>query len=763
MLSLNSCQSDDPVLPSTEWRLAAESDKSLCFASNSRYYQFSVRQEGMQDTTIAITTDAEWLSLTTNRLPADGIVEFYALENKSISERSATIRFSSAINPEHVATLVVRQQGFPLTASNDGDANPQKDYGVGWGFNAYQDFQSSKSVAGKVINEQALQQFDSDTTFNSFQESVRGRQSFEVYSAHSLQEMSSTLTKTTEKTVNILFYKKTTKRFEKISTHSTSENLFAYARLTSTVASRSMDKGVLEYLVGKGETSIFTPQFKEVYDRIIRAGGTERTRLIQEMLSQYGTHIITEASLGGMIDYAVTFDRNVATTLETTSENYCSYFFGRRSKSESDRSQEHVTSSNGGDYAINISGGESKVRERLLSTTRSLEKGGQLNADDLSAWAASINSNCLYDEERRADLDIVDFHFLPIWKLFADKETQNAVLQQVIEMGANSNHAFTDEELGTDNYRIENIAQYDNFGTSPTATLVKVLYNGGVPIVEICSEYVPKIRTDKRITVFYPIKGGRTRIGQGIFPGDGEGNPPAMLTFSEGDCYVNPIDGYGYYDRITELYYLHGNLYAEGYGTALNRLGSTRVRDQYLSFLSNQYPVVKIGSGYWCRLALKKETSLNLKYTKMVGNIPYIRVYYDKGDKATQTSKEVFGDDVDKLLGYRTKWYYPMKKDIEALYAYIGKNCKSMMKGQASGFEADFLGNYQIYDDITNRSLGNYQQSYQGEYTFIPCREDIQADCICLTLSKNYQLGFAKQSDSNYYPVRLFRTSYFHY
>lgn len=669
---------------------------------------------------------------------------------------------------ESLLSLYSCQSDDPVLPPDDGrmtitNGKPQKDYGVGWGFNAYLDFQSSKSVVGKVINEQALQQFDSDTTFSSFQESVRGRQSFEVYSAHSLQEMSSTLTKTTEKSVNILFYKKTTKRFEKISTYSTSENLFAYARLTSTVASRSMDKGVLEYLVGEGETSIFTPQFKEVYDRIARAEGTERTRLIQEMLSQYGTHIITEASLGGMIDYAVTFDRNVATTLETTSENYCSHFFGRRSKSESDRSQEHVTSTNGGDYAINISGGESKAKERLLSTARGLEKGGQLNAEDLSAWAASINSNCLYDEERRADLDIVDFHFLPIWKLFADKELQNAVLQQVIEMGANSNHAFTDEELGTDNYLISNIAQYDNFGTSATATLVKVLYNGGVPIVEICSEYVPKIRTDKRITVFYPIKGGRTRIGQGIFPGDGEGNPPAMLTFSEGDCYVDPIDGYGYYDRLTELYYLHGNLYAEDYGTALNRVGATEVRDQYLSLPANRYPIVKIGAGYWCRTALKKVMSLNMNYAQQVGDVFFVRVYYEKGDRANPTCKEVFGNDCDELTGYRTKWYYPAKQDITNLYNYIGKNSKALLKGQASGFEADFLGNYQIYDDISGKSLSTYQTAYRGEYTFIPCREDRQADCISLTLSKNYQLGFAKQSASNYYPVRLFRTSYFHY
>ena len=43
------------------------------------------------------------------------------------------------------------------------------------------------------------------------------------------------------------------------------------------------------------------------------------------------------------------------------------------------------------------------------------------------------------------------------------------------------------------------------FDTGDDATLVKVVYHGKVPVAEICHEYVPDIRADRRVTVMYPL------------------------------------------------------------------------------------------------------------------------------------------------------------------------------------------------------------------------------------------------------------------
>ena len=48
--------------------------------------------------------------------------------------------------------------------------------------------------------------------------------------------------------------------------------------------------------------------------------------------------------------------------------------------------------------------------------------------------------------------------------------------------------------------------------------------------------------------------------------GDGAGNPPAFLTFSDGDVYVMPIKGKDAFERVDTVYYLHGNIYETNLG-----------------------------------------------------------------------------------------------------------------------------------------------------------------------------------------------------
>ena len=113
---------------------------------------------------------------------------------------------------------------------------------------------------------------------------------------------------------------------------------------------------------------------------------------------------------------------------------------------------------------------------------------------------------------------------------------------------------------------------------------MKVLYRDKTPIMEICSEYVPKIRTDRRITMFYPINNGRTNHGQGLFPGDRDGNRPAFVSFYQGQCYVEPIENYGYYDQVTKAYYMHGNLYERDFGIYCRPMAKYTVVPHQLQF-----------------------------------------------------------------------------------------------------------------------------------------------------------------------------------
>ena len=346
-VALTACHDDDETVEGASiWSLTADEVTTIDYYG--RYYQLTVSQRGEQDSTLVMSTDADWIELTTDRLPADGIIEFLAQANQDAVGRTALIRLTSATNPERTAAVSIRQRGLGEADDNADDSDPLSDYRVGWGFDAYGEYMSLNSMKKKVIDTNQLGAFDSDTSFVSLQESVRGRMSFNTYSAYSLQEMSATLTKQIDTSTRFLFFKKTSKRLERVLTSSQNEQLYAYARMTKTVGSRSIDAGALKFLLTDNQTvkakkQPFTTDFRQTYDAIVAASGSQRTSLIKKMLNDYGTHIVIDAAVGGMIDYVVTFDRNVSSSLEHVSEQQCSYFFGRKTQSESQNAIDHVS------------------------------------------------------------------------------------------------------------------------------------------------------------------------------------------------------------------------------------------------------------------------------------------------------------------------------------------------------------------------------------------------------------------------------------
>lgn len=779
LLAFASCHDGDDFEPTLNggWGISVD-DESLVIDRYRRYNNFTVTQNGEQDTALVVTADADWLTLTTDTLPQDGIVDFLAEENDGTKSRTANITLRSADNPEHTATISVRQKGM---GDYDDNSDKESDYAVGWGFNAYDEFKNSASVKGKIIDDAKLQAFDSDTTFNSIQGSMRGQSSFDIYTAYSLQEMSSTLTKTTEETSGFLFYKKTIKRYEKICTNKASEQLYGYARLTKVVAQRSIDQGALEYILNdeniiKSKRQPFTTEFREIFNDITGSSGTWQDSLIKTMLNRFGTHIIINASVGGAIDYMVTFSRSAASSFEQSCKEQCSRMFGRSSSSSDEKIAQSATSSVNNSNAIQISGGSEATRSALAKSIEGMTQADQLDSKKLADWDASISSSCLDNATSRKNLDIVDFLFIPIWKVFPTAELQNKVTSLVLEMGENSNTCFSDKELGVDNYSIDlTRSDFGSFGNTNSSTLVKVVYYNNVPIVEICNEYVPQIRGDQRITVFYPIYNGRTRIGQGLFPGDGEGNPPAYLTFSDGSVYVNPIDGYGYNDKITTAYYLHGNIYDRDYGTALKKNNEIKVSEHYLQFngSNTKYPIVKIGSGYWTRCNIKENMQFGTKnrgifkvHEKIIDGILFAEIFdTNKGTFLTNNS-DMYGKSIDSISGKRTKWYLPVTEDRMNLTAYLGNNLKAMFKGQAAGFNAEFAGYWGHYDITTGQDLDAYDRRDKDTYCYLAFKQDIDSnkgDALLLTTDYTWKHASIMSANNNYYPVRLFRTNYFTY
>jgi hypothetical protein len=272
---------------------------------------------------------------------------------------------------------------------------------------------------------------------------------------------------------------------------------------------------------------------------------------------------------------------------------------------------------------------------------------------------------------------------IPIWELLPASAQSNC-LNCVISRSERSNNSISNKYLGTDIYRFDltntNITKFDD-----SKTLVRVIYAGNPqsPCLEVCNEYVPKIRSDRRITVIYSIQNGRTFHGAGLFPGDGEGNPPSFITFSDGDCYVKPIKDKKGTDILKDVYYIHGHIYDTDLGLDLKNISDIGVVDQYMKLKgsSTSYPIVKIGSGYWTRRNICENMEFGFnegrifterqRFISDLNNMLFAYIF-DNSYTFLDQQYSIYGKKMDKTYNERTLWYVPLVKDKENLTQYLG-------------------------------------------------------------------------------------------
>jgi hypothetical protein len=774
IITLAACSDDDTSIePGNELGELGLMYELPTIEKFGRYYAVDLSPVDSLTETIEISSDAEWLEVTTSTLPEDGILEFRTSDNEGVKGRKAYLTLTST-ETHRSQTIEIYQRGEGDYDTNS-TGNVIDDFGVGWGYNAFEEYQSRKSICNQILDVSLMSSISSDSTFQSIQEVIRSNEEFEIVTAHSIQEMSSQLTKNMEKTSSFLGVKKTVNRMQKVCKNSLSENYMAYARLYKVVASKSVDYGAIDYLVStiSPEKLPFTQDFKELYLDIINAKNSARRDLIKKMLGTYGTHLIVEGLAGGSIDYVATFNSNYAYEFEKNAKSQCNKVFGRSTNSNDTTVTKTVTSNINNEYTFNIAGGSKEAINNLKKSITGLKKDDGLSNAMLQDWISSI----YYSPANKQNLEIVDFVFMPIWDLFADINVRNDIITQVLDIASQSNYKYTEQELGLDNYMVDLTSTSFNFDSNGGGSLVKVLYHKVKsnnteymePVMEICSEYVPKIRTDKRITVFYPIKNGRTSHSQGLFPGDGEGNRPAFLSFYEGSCYVNPVDGYGYYDKITKAYLMHGNLYEQNYQVICTALTNTKVVDQQLQFVASnyKYDIVKIGSGYWTRTNIKETMFFGSRegrsfkvrenvYTDS-NKVPMLYAYILNQDaNFMYAQSKIYGQTRDGETDLALYWYLPTFKDKEYLTQYIGNNTKPLFKNGVTGFDAQFCGYFKT----------GSSQPTDADNCYIAFKENATSTTkgYTLILTPNYDWSTQEESAINkMFPVRLYRSRYFTY
>ena len=769
----------EPVAPTDSTMLTASVGDSV-LARFASYESMDVSFTGRKadDGAITVGTDADWLTLLTDTLPDDGIVSLATTDNVGSTRREALLTFATTSGRK--ATLRLVQLSV---ADDDQNSNAQADGFVGYGYDIYQSLDDPMSVRKwrPVFSMVQLRQRDYIDTYETIHKSRLSRTETKVYSSRSFYEFSHELTASSSNIeASVLGCTVNCQRVRKATTTSDLvESNIGYGTLVKTVWSVAIDRGAIQEMQRSGYVYL-DPSFDQAQADIRNNRGGARTDALNKLIATYGTHVVMQADFGGKLEYTFTMRKMGTRNMEQAMSEEARFTLGQINRNDRFQNQTVLTSSKQADDAIRIRGGSASTRSTLESDIKGMGSNGQIDPAHLMQWLGSINYNGNSSDE---SLAIIHFDLLPIWEVVGS-DIRNEVMAAVLARANRSSVKLSDEQLQTDLYWMD-ISKATQFDEADDKSLSRIVYVKGTPVLNICQEYIPQIRSDQRVLVAYPIYKNIVRMSQGIFLGDGC-HQPAYVMFGGADCYLEPIDTLAPDARLTQIAYVGGNLYPDRHGLPFQTVSPETHDDVFIYRYAGETfttPVVKIGSAFWTR----RDIAHNMGFTPdpdddddvrdmLVDGVLFTRFQYDLVSPAQRVNSWNYGYDVDNryTADNNKLWYLPQPTQVRNLYDYLGLTPKALFRGGVSGFNAQFNG-YRGQADILNQNaIGTNGHYGKGELNVIASKATSQLTDACLmVLDKHYRLRLvddqtyagenARQWRTNYYPVRPCRGACYEY
>ena len=765
-LGLTACSSDDgPDSPVPEQTGPVKLDElEVDISSDGRYYSVTATADSLAQ--VRATTDVDWIELDADTVSTSGTLLFYVKPNEEARSRDGIITLRMGDDPQ-TSIVKVHQHS---QAEDDENSLPggalTRQSRVGYGYNMLIDYMDPKSVTEPILDYAKLVQAE-QTWGTIIAEEGRAEQGVSIKATYSIEEMTAFLSEQTTTETKFLCWSKKVEKFKKVSEYSLDQRTYGYSSLYKTIATRYVDEGKLESILHSGG-DVFTADFHKLFDPVNTNPTKEN---IGALVKKFGTHLVIYTDLGGRLDYTVNF-RSEETSRESV-EKYLKYKNGKKKQDDETSEASHCVINNGG-LSFDIYGGTDAAIKALTGNSKTKDPFAQVDEGLLGQWLNSIQAS------NTSSVSLVRCILLPIWQIMTNTTARTMTISYILALARQEGGDLSKrlEELSLDHYyKFDITSAMQQWGTDVKSTLVKVGYFDNRPKVEICNEYVPELRGDRRVTMFYPIYQGKTNIRRGIFPGDGENAPAEVMFDTQGSCYVRPLDGYKPGDKLTTLYYIDGAFYTHNMGIEIPSVRLT-LKDDKVDFAEggNNYPVVKIGPGYWIRYNITGLMDFGEPYDyddpesevdpleEQQHGMLYTNVFWGNSPSYRWNYPGLFDDDLDEF-GNRIHWYVPRVKDIQTLQTYLGQNTKALFPGMQSGFEAQFAGYYGEYDDLNNGRYFGYDVHYYGDRCFIISKEQNRASGKALVLSPDYTLRMvdSDRDRNNWYPIRAYRSSYYKY
>ena len=398
----------------------------------------------------------------------------------------------------------------------------------------------------------------------------------------------------------------------------------------------------------------------------------------QRLISDFGTHVIVEAGLGGRLRRSLQVNTSeITSAYDVKAFAKASYDGVVKAEASVDEhfKQSYKENAKAISLTMSVLGGDEE-----LATKVGAEKS--FTAENYEAWKESVT------KDNMALVNFSDDSLVPLYEL-VDREAEGGE-----DRYKALKSYMTDGSVAADfsTYKCGTVTEFTvpSFeGAKYNETLIKDIYLGGQWVGQVCNEYIPNINRDERVTVVYPVVNNKARYNMGFFLGDGKSHKPARVSWYGTNVAVEAYEELDY-GAATKVY-LRGASVLPRLPEGTTALKADDPRDEYLEMIDWKYPLVKIFNNVWTRENWHSGNTSGRPLRELDIDV--------NGEKFTVKSQK-FDDENDTFANFPASWRVPTKDDAQSIIDKLSNN------GFAQPITALLYGGVTGFEDVLSYAIG---------------------------------------------------------
>jgi len=317
----------------------------------------------------------------------------------------------------------------------------------------------------------------------------------------------------------------------------------------------------------------------------------------RELISDFGSHVVMEARLGGRIRQAMTADVSKITSsydMNVFAKAAYKGFVDADASVDTKMKQSFEENRSSLDIRVDVLGGDKELAPKLTSK--------DVDPEYVEKWKKSVTDGI--------DAALIGFSnkgLKPLYELIDESLGDKAIeRKQKLKAYMESKQFASDFELGYDCGTVTEI-DVPKIEDNDTNTLIKDIFLNGQLVAKATLEFVPLLNIKEKVRVVYPVINNKVRFNLGFYIGDKD-HKPARVSWDGTDASIIEYENMDF--GAAKKLYIRGasvtSVPPEGtephVGTVEDAyLASKIINKTERADVDHNYPLVKIFDHVWIR------------------------------------------------------------------------------------------------------------------------------------------------------------------